>query len=99
MRLKRDKFRKNLKKKGFRKDTTVNKADHHIYFHFFYEGKETISYTYFSHGSKEKDISENIQKSMIKQLQLNSIKEVRDLCNCDIDEKKYIAILKKKKII
>jgi hypothetical protein len=80
---------KSLKKKGFEPDS----SGHHVYYHHYMDGKVTGAYTFFSHSSQLKDIDENIQKKMKRQLLLGTAQELRDLLCCPMSQEKYNGII------
>lgn len=82
----------SLLKKGFQQ-----RNSDHVYFDFYYEGKKTRSYTFFSHGTNE--IDDSLLSTMKKQLQFDTIKQVRELFDCPFLEKHIIEILRKKNLI
>lgn len=92
--IKRREIIENLPKKGFEKENT-----HHIYFHHKYKGKRTGIYTYVSHGSNFRDISDPLLSFMKKQLKLNSLNELINLIKCPLNGDDYNKILKDKKLI
>lgn len=95
MKVDRSDIEKQLPKKGFQKE----KSGHHIYFHHMHKGKPTGAYTYISHSPKFRDISGDILASMKKQLELDTTKQVADLCKCPISGDDYNNILRQKDII
>ena len=82
--------RRNLKRKGFVE--SANK--HHIYLHFHFEGKVTPHYTYTSHGKDADEIGPKIVRSMVDQLGLSKIPQVRALVECTMSETEYIETLR-----
>jgi hypothetical protein len=95
MKIDRSDINKNLPKKGFIKE----ESGHHIRFHHIYKGKRTGVYTYISHSKKLRDFSGDILRDMRKQLELDKIIQVVDLCKCPMSENDYVDILKQKEII
>ena len=91
----RSEIEKNLPKKGFRKEV----GRHHIYFYHEHDGKETGAYTYLSHSSKFKDISNDILSCIKRQLMLNSTRDAVDLIKCPMDGKKYVKMLQDSNMI
>ena len=94
MKVARTDVKKNLPKKGFRKD----KSKGHIYFYHEYRGKETGVSTYVSHSSSFKDISGDILKCMRKQLRLDTNREVVELVNCPMSKEDYNTRMRQKGI-
>ena len=88
MKIDRDDVEKNLPKKGFRREES-----RHIYFYHEFEGQETGSYTYISHSSRTRDISDGLLNAMRKQLRLDKTKDVVDLVECPLDGNELNNIL------
>ena len=95
MPIKKREAENSLRGKGFKDE---GKRDHD-YFFFYFNGKKTNAYTYFSHGSESEDVNENLFKVMKRQLQLDNSQQVRDLLSCPLEQKQYIEVLKQKNII
>ena len=56
-------------------------------------------YTYTSHGSKYKTYNIILLKRMKKELKLDNIRQVYDLCSCPISGDDYNQILRDKGLI
>jgi hypothetical protein len=80
-----------LLQKGFRED---NKK-HHIYFHFYFNGKKTSIFTFFSHGDTE--VSGGRINQMGRQVKLIDKVKFLELVDCDMDADAYIKILLEQK--
>ena len=74
-----------LSKKGFRQDAT-----HHLYWHFFLDGKKTTVNTFFSHGATE--IYGGRINQQARQLNLSK-KQFLEFIECRLDEAAYQKIL------
>ena len=85
----------SLKQKGFVQE---NKRDHRMFF-LYYEGKKTGIFTKTSHGSKYKDIGDELLGKMKRQVGLKTNKEARDLFRCPMSRDEYIQILIERNII
>lgn len=88
MKLDRNVTLKNLKKKGFVED----RGKHHVYYCFHHNNKKTHIKTRASHGTKHKDLKDDIIKSMAEQCHLKK-DQFRDLAICDMSEDEYARIL------
>jgi predicted RNA binding protein YcfA (HicA-like mRNA interferase family) len=77
---------KNLRKKGFTKETAGRK---HVWFNHKYKGRETSLRTCVSHSPAMKDISGDLLTQMRKQLRLDTSQEVVDLVKCPMDGDAY----------
>ena len=84
----------SLLQKGFRDE----KRDHH-YFFFYFEGRKTSAYTYFSYGSESQEVENNLLQTRARQLKLDKSQQVRDLFSCPLDYQEYVVILRQKNII
>ena len=82
--------KKSLAEKGFKPEN----RDHNFWF-YYHEGKKTNCYTYFSFGSN-KEIDDSLLKKMRKELQLDYIKQARELFSCPLEQRDLITILRKK---
>ncbi len=85
----------SLKQKGF---VQVDKRDHRMFF-LYYKGQKTSIYTKTSHGSKYKDIGDELLGKMKQQVGLKTNKEARDLFRCPMSGDEYIQILIERNII
>lgn len=85
---------KFLQKKGFEKAS--GKSNDHKWLEFWVEGKLTKIKTKISHGSG--DINSSLISLMSKQTYLTPT-QFRQLAECTISQKEYIAILKKNKVL
>jgi hypothetical protein len=81
--------RRNLPRKGFAEDP----AAHHHYLYFYHNGKRTRFYTYTSHGKPSEDVGDDNVRSMKRQLGLGTMKQVRELVECSMDETAYVNAL------
>ncbi len=90
----RDDIEIAFKKKGF----VVEERDHR-YWYFLYQGKETGIRTKISKGSKYKDYTIGLLKSIKDHLKLDSLNQLKDLVECPIEKEDYENILKTKGII
>lgn len=88
-------IKKALQEKGF---TPVDDRDHTFYY-FYYKGKKTKVRTKISRGSAYKDYDDELFGKMKSQLCLDNVKQVRDLLECPMSEKTYIAELQKKGLL
>ena len=68
----------------------------HRFYYFHYKGKKTIVKTKISTGTGYKQYDDNLFRLMCKGLQLNTIKQVRDLLECPLSESDYVSILMKR---
>jgi hypothetical protein len=84
-----------MSRKGFASE----RSHKHRYFYHEYKGKRTGAYTYTSHGSEYKTYGDPLLNLMKRQLKLDSIRQVADLCNCPISAEQYNAILRSKKVL
>ena len=92
MQIDKKKIERGLKKKGFRAEPAS-----HMYFYFYYKGKQSSISTYTSHGSsKYKVYGDTLLALMKKQLELDTVQDLADLIRCPMTEAKYIEILKSK---
>lgn len=82
--------RRNLPTKGFRE---LRSGDH-ISFKFWFKGKETKFHTFVSHGSQKDTLGDDLLVAMRRQLGLQTMKQVRQLGDCTMDEASYIRALK-----
>jgi hypothetical protein len=94
MRIPRKVIEASLKQKGFVQDN----RDHRKFF-LYYKGKKTGIFTYTSHGSKYKDIGDELISKMKRQLQLEKNKEAKDLFECPMSGDEYIQKLIERNII
>lgn len=94
MQLERRDIKKGLSNKGF-----VEAESHHTYFHHEYGGKQTGIYTYLSHGAAYKTYQKALLSNMKRQLKLDSIRQVVDLCQCPMSHDEYNDILRAKGFI
>ncbi len=85
----------SLLQKGFKDE----KKRDHDYFFFYYEGKKTRAYTYFSHGSQSQDVDDSLLTTMMRQLQLDESQQVRDLFLCPLEHEQYVELLMQKNVI
>jgi len=81
----------SLVSKGF-----VRHDTHHKYFYHEIEGQRTGIHTYTSHGSKYKTYRDPLLGRMKRELRLDSLGQVVDLCRCPITGDGYNEILRKK---
>ena len=79
----------SLLRKGFRRDN----RDHRL-FHFYLRGQKTSIFTFTSHGARE--ISDDLLLLMKRELKLDTLKHVRDLLNCPMDESAFVEVLRAK---
>ena len=82
-----------LSKKGFEVE---NGKD--LIFRHYYKGKRSGPWTKISHGPRH-DIHDGLVSQMKKQLQLQSSKQVKDLCECSMSAEQYIEVLKVQKVL
>lgn len=80
---------RNLPTKGF----VVDNSRDHIYFHFWKDGKKTRFYTKVSHGARRDSLGDDLVRAMKMQLGLQTLKQVRDLAECPMDQAGYILAL------
>jgi hypothetical protein len=80
---------RNLSTKGFAQDPSA----HHPYLYFYRNGKRTRFYTYTSHGKSGDDVGDDIVHSMKRQLGLGTMKQVRQLVECTMDQAQYLNAL------
>lgn len=88
--------KKSLVAKNF-----TNKAgkQKHLTYRHFYKGKYYHCYTYFSHGMSTIAKNSPILRSMVRQLNLDTKKQVVELLRCPMSEAEYIEILIRKGIL
>ncbi len=77
-----------LSKKGFQ---LYPVKDHHSFYYFYYKGKKTTIYTYFSHGSAEYD--KNLMGCIRKQLKFKDNSLFNDFIDCPLSMEQYIEML------
>jgi hypothetical protein len=70
----------------------------HIYYEIWYNGKK-IKETYHSYGSLGKEIPDSILQKIKRQLNLNNIKQLYDLRDCQMEVEEYFNLLKQKNVI
>jgi hypothetical protein len=85
----------SLRQKDFREDK--DRGD--VYFFFYFQGKKTNAFTYFSHGSDSQEITNSLIKRMKKELHLDDNQQVRELLECPLTVEMYIKILRNKNVI
>ena len=95
MKVSRTDVESNLPKKGF----VRNEKGHHIFFHFWNEGKATSVFTKISHTKKHRDIDCGILSAMRKQLKLDNNKDFVALVECPMSLQQYQEVLKTKKLL
>jgi len=81
---------RSLQRKGFIK---IEK-NHHTYYIYVKDGKETPVRTYLSHGANE--LSKIILKRIAKELMFDDYETFSDLIECPLKREAYEAILKSK---
>jgi hypothetical protein len=86
--------KKSLRDKGFKDE---NRRDHD-YFFFYYQGKKTNAFTYFSR-SPGSEIDVSLLPKMMRELHLDKSRQVHDLLSCPLDSEQYTEILKEKNVI
>ncbi len=91
MTLKKAKFEKVLKKKGFRE---IKQGKHKRYV-LFVDGEDTGIWTVTSHGSKKTDISGKLLSDIKNQLKLNW-KEFDAFEKCPLTYEKYVSLLRER---
>ena len=91
MPIKPKKAKKVLADKGFREE----KDRDHSYWFFYFEGRKTNCYTYFSHGSNN-EIDNSLLKRMKRELQLDYDNQVKNLLECPLTEQDLVEILSDK---
>jgi predicted RNA binding protein YcfA (HicA-like mRNA interferase family) len=100
--LKSKDFAHALEKKGFKKSAHTKqrgrrgRGNHHIYYYFFYKGKQTKVKTRISHGNKEYD--DKVISDIKKEMYLDK-NELFDFVRCKLTESKYTAILLQRKVL
>ncbi|MBM3300296.1 MAG: type II toxin-antitoxin system HicA family toxin [Deltaproteobacteria bacterium] len=82
---------KSLQNKGFQRDASHD----HVYFFHRFKGKETGIKNYVSHSAKYTDIGPDNLKSMMRQLRLQTLQQVRDLLECPMTEDDYNGFLRR----
>jgi len=75
--------------KGFREE-----QGRHRKFVFYYQGKRTNIRTMLSHGSK--DIQKDLLSAIKRQLQFDTVEQLRDFINCPMEYNDYVAHLQNK---
>jgi len=94
MPVKRLKARQSLLQKGFRQ----HNRDHQ-FFIYYHQGHQTTCYTYLSYGAGSKEIGDDLLQTMKRELHLDSLKQVRDLLECPMDEQQLGVILSQKGLL
>lgn len=84
-----------LNKKGFKQKP--GKRDH-LFFHFYYNGKEYPIRTKVSHGSSHSDLRDDEIGLMSKQMMLTK-HQFHDFVDCNLTEERYISLLKEQGVI
>lgn len=77
-----------LSSKGFSKDPSGD----HNYFRYYSQGKKTQIYTKTSHGSKYKNLSDDLVSAMAKQCKLTT-KQFKELVSCTMSGAEYEGML------
>ena len=68
----------NLMRKGFVEDS----SKHHVFLHFYYEGKKTPLYTKCSHGADGDDVRHAAASAMKKQLAFDTRQQLDEFVSC-----------------
>jgi hypothetical protein len=84
-----------LRRKGFVED----RQSKHRYFYHEHKGKRTGAYAYTSHGSKFKVYGVELLNRMKRELRLDSLGQVGDLCLCPMSADDYNDVLRNKGVI
>jgi hypothetical protein len=79
--------RSALLQKGF-----TEEKRHHCFYFLQYDGKKSSINTKISHGMVDSDISEGLLSAMAGQVRLSN-PQFKDLIDCPLDGKQYVAIL------
>lgn len=95
MKIDRSDFEANLPRKGFHEE----RASHHVFFHYYFEGKRTAAYTKISHSARMREVSGDLLKVIRKQLQLDTTREAVDLIKCPMTAEQYVDRLKQKGVL
>jgi hypothetical protein len=89
----REDIRGSLTRKGF-----IEENNDHYFYKFVYKDKETSIFTKLSKGSKYKTLHQSLLSLMSRQLKLTNL-QFLEFVDCDLDENRYIEILKEKKFL
>lgn len=83
-----------LLRKGFKKESS-----HHSFFRFYINNKKTSISTFVSHGSKYKDINDDLLAKMKRELRMPNKRYFIDFIECPITEEQYKSFLVSREII
>lgn len=78
----------NLCSKGFQ----LQPGGDHRRVYFYFQGKQTHIFTYFSHSAKS-DVHTGLYRPLKKQLKLDTNQQLKDLLSCLMSREAYTEIL------
>jgi hypothetical protein len=81
---------KSLLSKGF---VLCQEDRDHRFYHFFYKGKKTMARTKISTGTAYGEYGDSLFKLMVQQLQLQNVRQVRNLLACPMSLEEYTSLL------